>query len=217
MKTSPQKSDALQAMSVNQILVATGVASLLLSIGAAVVVPQFRDVSSETRSGVLLYHRMANQQLARSQIALYYWNHKERYPWSPGEVAETQWSVFGPLRIARNAAQISIETVPINPLSPPEVASLIVEVTDAGDHGTDIDATRAGWVWNSTDNDIWPTDPKGGLEAWKRATDRSLADYFNPTPFQMIVGGVSILVAMLFLANQRRANQAIVERLGRRP
>jgi len=202
-------------MSVNHVLVATGVAALLLSIGAAVVVPQFRDTSSQTRSGVILNYRMANLQVARSQIVLYYWNHK-RYPWSPGEVAETQWRVFGPLRVPKGAV-VSMETVPINPLSPPEVASLIVEVTDAADHGTDIDATRAGWVWNSTDNDIWPTDPKGGLEAWKRATDRSLADYFNPTPFQMIVGGVSILVAMLFLANQRRANQAIVERLGRRP
>ena len=215
MKTSAQKSDALQAMSVNEVFVATGVAALLASIGAAVIVPQFRDASTLTTSGVILHNRMDNEQVARSLIAVYYWKHK-RYPWSPGEVAETQWRVLGPFR-APKGARVPMETVPINPLSPPEVASLIVEVTDAGDHGTDIDATRAGWVWNSTDNDIWPTDPKGDLEAWKRATDRSLADYFNPTPFQMIVGGVIVLVAMLFLANQRRANQALVERLGRRP
>ena len=130
-------------MSVNEVLVATGVAALLVSIGAAVVVPQFRDASSLTTSGLILQNRRDHEQVARSQIEVYYWNHK-RYPWSPGEVAEKQWSVFGPLRIARHAGQTSMETVPINPLSPPEVASLIVEVTDAGDHGTDIDTTKAG-------------------------------------------------------------------------
>ena len=189
----------------NRLLVGTGVAGLLLSIAAAWVVPQFTDASYQPLSGRILNSRIHNGQRARSQIELYFQVH-QRSPWLPGEVAEKQWSVLGPL-----------DKVPVNPLSPPGVASRIVEVTKAGDRGVGVDTTMAGWVWNSSDNLLWAAEPREGLEAWKRATDRSLADYINPSPFQMILAGVLVMVAMLFVASKRSANQAIAARRAGRP
>ncbi len=181
----------------NRLLFRTGIAGLVLSIGSAWVAPQFD--TGHTRSGTILRHRGHNEQLANSNVALYEWNHK-RSPWAPGEVAEKQWSVFGRLRMPRGAHVASLETVAINPLSPPEVASLIVEVIRSGDRGAGVDTTIAGWIWNSSDNVMYATDPKEGLEAWSRATDRSLFDINCLSPFQMICVGAMFFGVMTVLA-----------------
>ena len=44
---------------------------------------------------------------------------------------------------------------PANPLSPPDVASLIIEVTATGARWDAVDPSRAGWIWNSADGILW--------------------------------------------------------------
>ncbi len=86
-------------------------------------------------------HLMAELRTLRGQIALY--TLYETPLWIPGEVASQQWA---PLL---NAGYIF--DTPDNPISPREVAELIVEVTDRGADGESVNPSVAGWVWNTTD------------------------------------------------------------------
>ena len=86
-------------------------------------------------------HLMSELRTLRGQIALY--TLYETPLWIPGEVAWQQWE---PLL---NAGYIF--DTPDNPLSPREVAELIVEVSVRGAAGESVNPSVAGWVWNSTD------------------------------------------------------------------
>ena len=77
----------------------------------------------------------------RGQIALY--TLYETPLWIPGEVASQQWA---PLFDAGY-----IFETPDNPLSPREVADVIVEVAVRGADGESVSPSVAGWVWNSKD------------------------------------------------------------------
>ncbi|MEM7227366.1 MAG: hypothetical protein AAF432_00980 [Planctomycetota bacterium] len=48
-----------------------------------------------------------------------------------------------------------IDSVPTNPLSPTTVARRAVVLESPGLDGSDIDPRRAGWVWNSTDEQLY--------------------------------------------------------------
>jgi hypothetical protein len=77
----------------------------------------------------------------RGQIALY--TLYETPLWTPGEVASQQWE---PLFDAGY-----IFETPDNPLSPREIADVIVEVAVRGADGESVSPLAAGWVWNSKD------------------------------------------------------------------
>ena len=86
-------------------------------------------------------HLMSTLRTLRGQIALY--TLYETPLWILGEVASQQWA---PL-----VDSGYIFDTPDNPLSPREVAGLIVEVAVQGADGASVSPLVAGWVWNSTD------------------------------------------------------------------
>ena len=86
-------------------------------------------------------HLMTTLRTLRGQIALY--TLYETPLWIPGEVASQQWK---PLLDAGY-----IFDTPDNPISPPDVAKLIIEITVRGADGESVSPSVAGWVWNPTD------------------------------------------------------------------
>lgn len=81
----------------------------------------------------------------RGQIALY--QLYEDSLWPDGSVAEQQWA---PLI---NAGYLG--DTPVNPLSPRDARTRIIEIRTPGARGSAIDAKRAGWVWNSADQELY--------------------------------------------------------------
>lgn len=59
---------------------------------------------------------------------------------------------------------------PANPLSPPDVATRIIEVTTTGARWDAVDPSRAGWIWNSADGILWASgfdDDTNRITDWK--------------------------------------------------
>ncbi|MHC4129359.1 MAG: hypothetical protein ACYTE6_13955 [Planctomycetota bacterium] len=133
-----------------------------------------------------------------SQIELYTCQ-QGKVPWQPGEVARTQWRplVDNPL-----GDYGYLQSSPSNPLSPPEVATRIVELTEAGDRGLDLDPAHAGWAWNSADHRCYMV----GLEQWLAEGKSPYCDGGGEasSPFMpvLILGGASAAVLMLFFAGR---------------
>ncbi len=96
-------------------------------------------------------------QTVRSQIELYRVQHDDELPWAPGEVAQKQWT---PL-----VDEDYLQAAPRNPCVSEEVATTIVELTEPGDIGANIDRATAGWAWNSTDEMLYAI----GVEEWEIA------------------------------------------------
>ncbi len=96
-------------------------------------------------------HLMSTLRTLRGQIALY--TVYETPLWIPGEVASQQWA---PLLDSGY-----IFDTPDNPLSPREVAGLIVEVAVRGADGEAVSPAIAGWVWNTTDRMLFAAGYRG--------------------------------------------------------
>ena len=90
---------------------------------------------------------LSTEQTIRSQIELYRVQHYGELPWAPGEVAQKQWA---PL-----VDEDYLQAAPRNPCVSEEVATTIVELTEPGDIGANIDRATAGWAWNSTDEMLY--------------------------------------------------------------
>ncbi len=90
---------------------------------------------------------LAQEQTIRSQIELYQVQHYDELPWAPGEVAQKQWV---PL-----VDEDYLQTAPRNFHVSEEVATTIIELTEPGDIGANIDRATAGWAWNSTDEMLY--------------------------------------------------------------
>ncbi len=177
-------------MSLKLLLVLTGAAMLGLGAEATASSPPWVSLTVQ-------------QQTVRQQIWLYHSEHA-RFPWSTGEVARTQWRVLiedGYLR-----AELW------NPLSPPSVATRIVEVTGGGDQGLSITPATAGWVWNSTDHEFYAA----GLEAAQAGV---LASPTSPTPSitwrDLVCAGAIMLASIIILAAAPRAMRRCVMQLWR--
>ncbi|MHC4303633.1 MAG: hypothetical protein ACYTGM_07810 [Planctomycetota bacterium] len=84
------------------------------------------------------------EQTVRSQIELYYCQERNQYPWDPGRVAKIQWDEL----LGRGY----LHTVPRNEHSAADVATKIVELTEPGATGYELDPREAGWAWNSADH-----------------------------------------------------------------
>jgi hypothetical protein len=133
------------------------------------------------------------QQTINSQVEAYTVWHGTA-PWSPGEVARTQWRP-----LIDNGY---LQSEPINNLSPREVATRIVELTEAGDRGLDLDPARAGWAWNSTDRVCYAV----GLEQWKAELEEAAwaareKRKWSFKPF-LTLAGASVAVTVLFFASR---------------
>ncbi|MHC4218880.1 MAG: hypothetical protein ACYSU7_10550 [Planctomycetota bacterium] len=85
-------------------------------------------------------------ELIRAQITLYQLYESDDL-WRPGEVASEQWTP-----LIRGGY---VTRTPQNPMSPDDLSSRIVEVTEGGALGSAIDPATAGWVWNSTDHKLF--------------------------------------------------------------
>ncbi len=81
----------------------------------------------------------------RGQVALY--QLYEADLWRDGSVAKLQW------RPLIRAGYIG--DPPVNPLSPGEVCTKIVEIRTSGARGSAVDTDAAGWVWNSADRELY--------------------------------------------------------------
>ena len=73
-----------------------------------------------------------------------------------------------------------------------EVARTIVELTEPGDIGANIDRATAGWAWNSTDEMLYSI----GVEAWELAQEREDRRWLLLKAF----AGVIVLAAFLYAA-----------------
>ncbi len=91
---------------------------------------------------------LSTEQTIRSQIELYRVQHYGELPWAPGEVAQKQWA---PLV---DEDYLQLRGTP-NPHVSEQVATTIVELTEPGDIGANIDRATAGWAWNSTDEMLY--------------------------------------------------------------
>ena len=87
------------------------------------------------------FHILSVQQTIRSQIELYRVQHDDELPWAPGEVAQKQWAPM----VDENYLQAAPRNLHVSE----EVATTIVELTEPGDIGANIDRATAGWAWNS--------------------------------------------------------------------
>lgn len=123
-------------------------------------------------------------QTVRSQIELYAVQNG-RYPWSAGDGAEGQWDVL----IQGNY----LHGAPRNPLSPPSAATRIIELTEPGDTGRDIDPSTAGWVWNSTDQNFYSI----GKEAWRSTMEQRARRSWIRT---LAVASAIVLLVVFYLA-----------------
>ncbi len=160
----------------------------------------------------------SHEQTINSQIELYTVQHG-KVPWPPGEVARTQWrplvSVGGcGVRACEQCVFVDnryLQTEPRNPLSPPEVATRIVELTEAGDRGLDLDPAHAGWAWNSTDHLFYGVGLEHWLaereEAWRKARMKARWSF---KPVLMLVGA-SIAVMVLFFAGRLLIGQVAAD------
>ena len=90
---------------------------------------------------------LSTEQTIRSQIELYRVQHYGELPWAPGEVAQKQWA---PL-----VDEDYLQAAPRNLHVSEAVATTIVELTEPGDIGANIDRATAGWAWNSTDEMLY--------------------------------------------------------------
>ena len=153
--------------------------SLFVVAGAAVLsLHSTATATSVAISATLL----SQQQTVNAQIELYYVQ-QGRLPWPPGEVAGTQWR---PL-----VEEGYLHAAPRNELSPPPVATRIVELTKVGDRGLDIDLAEAGWVWNSTDCVLYPV----GLDAWLARQETARRSF---TPVLFLVGASAGILVLFF-------------------
>ena len=76
-----------------------------------------------------------------------------------------------------------------------EVARTIVELTEPGDIGANIDRATAGWAWNSTDEMLYSI----GVEEWE---ERELAQEREDRIWLLLkaFAGAIVLVAFLYAA-----------------
>ncbi len=148
-----------------------GAAALLLGAEASASQPVQSNIDSMV-------------QTVRSQIELYSVQNA-RYPWSAGDGAEDQWDVL--------IQGGYLQGAPRNPLSPPSAATRIIELTEPGDTGRNIDPSTAGWAWNSTDHSFYPI----GREAWRRAVEQQARRSWIRT---MAVASVIVLLVVFYLA-----------------
>ncbi len=125
------------------------------------------------------------EQTIRSQIELYRVQHDDKLPWAPGEVAQKQWA---PL-----VDENYLQGAPRNPLSPPGAATRIIELTERGDRGRNIDPSTAGWVWNSTDHNFYSI----GKEDWGRAMEQRARRSWIRT---VAIASAIVLLVVFYLA-----------------
>ncbi len=127
-------------------------------------------------------------QTVRSQIELYRVQHDDELPWAPGEVAQKQWA---PL-----VEENYLQGAPRNPLSPPDAATRIIELTERGDRGRTIDPSTAGWVWNSTDHNFYSI----GKEDWSRAMEQRARRSWIRTVAAVAAASAIVLLVVFYLA-----------------
>ena len=130
---------------------------------------------------------LSSEQTNRSMIELYQVQHDDELPWAPGEVAQKQWT---PL-----VDEDYLQAAPRNPCVSEEVATTIVELTEPGDIGANIDRATAGWAWNSTDEMLYSI----GVEEWE---ERELAQEREDRIWLLLkaFAGLIVLVAFLYAA-----------------
>ena len=131
---------------------------------------------------------LSTEQTIRSQIELYRVQHYGELPWAPGEVAQKQW---GPLV---DEDYLQLRGTP-NPHVSEQVATTIVELTEPGDIGANIDRATAGWAWNSTDEMLYSI----GVEEWE---ERELAQEREDRIWLLLkaFAGAIVLAAFLYAA-----------------
>ena len=130
------------------------------------------------------FNILSVQQTIRSQIELYRGQHYDELPWAPGEVAQKQWA---PL-----VDEDYLQAAPRNLHVSEAVATTIVELTEPGDIGANIDRATAGWAWNSTDEMLYAI----GVEEWELAQEREDRIWLLLKAF----AGLIVLVAFLYAA-----------------
>ncbi len=140
---------------------------------------------------------LAQEQTIRSQIELYQVQHYDELPWAPGEVAQKQWA---PL-----VDEDYLQTAPRNFHVSEEVATTIIELTEPGDIGANIDRATAGWAWNSTDEMLYSIC----VEEWlaQEREDRELAQERKDRIWSLLkkaFAGVLVLAAFLYAARAFR-------------
>ena len=133
------------------------------------------------------FNILSVQQTIRSQIELYRVQHDDELPWALGEVAQRQWA---PL-----VDEDYLQAAPRNANVSEEVATTIVELTEPGDIGANIDRATAGWAWNSTDEMLYSI----GVEEWE---ERELAQEREDRIWLLLkaFAGVIVLAAFLYAA-----------------
>ncbi len=134
------------------------------------------------------FNILSVQQTIRSQIELYRAQHDDDLPWALGEVAQKQWA---PLV---DEDYLQLRGTP-NPHVSEQVATTIVELTEPGDIGANIDRATAGWAWNSTDEMLYSI----GVEEWE---ERELAQEREDRIWLLLkaFAGVIVLAAFLYAA-----------------
>ncbi len=132
-------------------------------------------------------------QTVRSQIELYQVQHGDELPWAPGEVAQKQWA---PL-----VDEKYLQVAPRNRYVSEEVATTIVELTEPGDVGANIDRATAGWAWNSTDEILYaigvPQSLGCAVAQWEFAQEREDRIW---SLLMKAFAGVIVLAAFLYAA-----------------
>ncbi len=133
------------------------------------------------------------EQTIRSQIELYRVQHYDELPWAPGEVAQKQWA---PL-----VDEKYLQVAPRNRYVSEEVATTIVELTEPGDVGANIDRATAGWAWNSTDEILYaigvPQSLGCAVAQWEFAQEREDRIW---SLLMKAFAGVIVLAAFLYAA-----------------
>ncbi len=140
------------------------------------------------------FHILSVQQTIRSQIELYRVQHDDELPWAPGEVAQKQWA---PL-----VDEDYLQAAPRNLHVSEAVATTIVELTEPGDIGANIDRATAGWAWNSPDEMLYSI----GVEEWE---ERELAQEREDRIWLLLKAFAGAIVLSAFLY----ATRAFVARL----
>ncbi len=148
-----------------------GAAALLLGAEASASQPMRSNIDSIV-------------QTVRSQVELYSMQNG-RYPWSAGDGAQGQWDVL--------IQGGYLQGAPRNPLSPPSAATRIIELTEPGDTGMNVDPSTAGWAWNSTDHNFYPI----GRENWHRAVEQQARRSWIRT---VAVASAIVLLVVFYLA-----------------
>ncbi len=137
---------------------------------------------------------LCTEQTIRSQIELYRVQHYGELPWAPGEVAQKQWA---PLV---DEDYLQLRGTP-NPHVSEQVATTIVELTEPGDIGANIDRATAGWAWNSTDEMLYaigvPQSLGCVLAEWELAQEREDRIW---SLLKKAFAGAIVLAAFLYAA-----------------